>query len=238
MDIERFEREFSRKFRQKKALNIAVCLVIFVLGVTSFIYKANYEGGILTCFREMTVCGTVFSSIVSLIYAMMSVYEYVHDKEIEVAALYYLRLSSATAEFIILIVVLVGYLPFIPAHPVIGRYDMINMHVLVPVLTLFSFMFNDPPRGKLTPVQRLGGLCFVLLYTIGETVCILLYIIPENKIPYFFLNVRHQPLWFTLLAVVVIYGLGYLLAWLFSECNRKCSWLWYRMGRKKKIGNH
>lgn len=232
MELERFEQEFTKRFRRKKQLNILVCFIIFVLGITSFIYKARYEGGMLTCFREMTVCGTVFSSVVALIYMLMSIYELCCGKEIEAAPLYYLRLSSATAEFIILIVVLIGYLPFIPANPVIGRYDMINMHVLVPILTLTSFLFNDPPRGKLTPVQRLGGLCFLLLYTIGETICILLYIIPEDKIPYFFLNVRHQPLWFTLLAVVVIYGMGYLLAWAFSELNRKCSWAWYRVQRK------
>lgn len=234
MDLERFEKEFTSKFRLKKIVNIAVCLVIFVLGITAFIYKARYEGGVLTCFREMTVCGTVFSSIVALLYVLVSAYEFAHNKEIEKPYLYYLRLSSATAEFIILIIVLIGYLPFIPAKPVIGRYDMINMHVLVPVLTLYSFLFNDPPRGRLTPVQRLGGLCFLLLYTLGEIICILLYIIPEEKIPYFFLNVRHQPLWLTLLAVVVIYGLGYLLSWLFSELNRKCSWYWYRIAAKRK----
>lgn len=232
MDIDRLEKEFSRKFRQKKLLNIAVCFTVFVLGITSFVYKAHYEGSALSCFREMTVCGTVFSSAVSFLYMAISVYELLSDREVEAAPLYYLRLSAATVGFIILIIVLIGYLPFVPAKPVIARYDMINMHVLVPILTLFSFLFNDPPRGKLTPVQRLGGLCFLLLYSVGEIVCILLYIIPEEKIPYFFLNVRHQPLWFTILAIAVIYSLGYLLSWWFSELNRKLSWAWYRMKKE------
>lgn len=234
MDLELFEKSFEKRFRLKKQLNIGLCILIFILGLTSFIYKATYEGSALSCFREMTVCGTVFSSLVALAYAVLSLYELIRKTEIEALPLYYLRLSSASAEFIILIIVLVGYLPFVPAHPVIGRYDMINMHVLVPILTLISFVFNDPPRGKLNPVQRLGGLCFLLLYTIGETICILLYIIPEEKIPYFFLNIRHQPVWFTLLAAVVIFGLGYVLSWGFSELNRKGSWFWYRIGKKRK----
>lgn len=234
MDIESFEQSFIRRFREKKLLNIVVCLLIFVLGVTAFIYKANYEGGILTCFREMTVCGTMFSANVALFYALLSLYELRHDTEIEALPLYFLRLSSATAEFIILIIVIVGYLPFVPAKPVIARYDMMNMHVIVPILTLFSFVFNDPPRGRLTPVQRLGGLCFLLLYTIQVFICILLYIIPEDKIPYFFLNFRHQPVWFTVLAFIVIYGLGYVLSWLFSELNRKGAWAWYGFGKHHK----
>lgn len=231
-DLELLENKFIRRFRLKKQLNVVICFIIAVLGITSFIYKARYEGGVLTCFREMTVCGTVFSSVIALLYVLLSLHELRSGREINAKPLYYLRLSSATAEFIILIIVLIGYLPFVPARPVINRYDMINMHVLVPVLTLLSFLFNDSPQGKLSPVQLLGGLCFLLLYSVGEITCILLNIIPENKIPYFFLNVRNQPLWFTLIAVLVVYGLGYLLSWMFSALNRKCSWLWYRVSRK------
>ena len=57
---------------------------------------------------------------------------------------------------------------------------------------------------------------------------ILTNVIPENKIPYSFLDVRHQPLWFPLLAFVVIYGVGFLLSWAFYLLNRKWSWCWYK----------
>ena len=39
---------------------------------------------------------------------------------------------------------------------------------------------------------------------------------------------RNQPFWFILLAVIVVYGGGYLLSWLFYTLNLKLAWIWYR----------
>lgn len=228
-ELETFEKRFIQNFKNKKKLNLVISFLIVVLGITSFIYKAKYEGGVLTCFREMTVCGTVFASIVALQYFFISLYELIKDKEFESKYLYYIRLSSATTEFIILVIVLIGYLPFIPANPIIGRYDMINMHVLVPVLTMFSFIFNDPPRGKLTKVQLLNGEIFLVLYGVSIITCILIGIVPEDKIPYFFLNVKNNSIFFSILAMIVFFSLGYALSFLFYKLNKKGSWLWYKI---------
>lgn len=225
--------EYVRRFRGIKALNFVLCIVIFFLGLTAFQYKAAYEGSALSCLREMTVDGTIFSSLVALICAVMSVLEFIKGDTIHLRALYYLRLSSVVTGLIILLVVLIGYLPFVPATPVIARYDMINMHVLVPLLTIVSFCFNDTPHGKLSVKQRLGGLLFLLIYTIGIESFIISGIVPVEKIPYFFLDILHQPLWLTLFAIWFIYTLGFLSSWLFSELNRKLYTVWYRGTDKK-----
>ncbi len=52
--------------------------------------------------------------------------------------------------------------------------------------------------------------------------------LPENRIPYSFLDVRNQPFWFPLVTALFICGIRYLLSWLFYKLNRKLSWLWHR----------
>ena len=220
---------------QKKGLNILCCLLITFLGVTATIYKVRYEGGFLTCFREMTVCATVLTSITSAALVILNLYEMKIGSEETFTTLYYWRLSSAVTEMIVLLIVLIGYLPFFSDHPVIARYDMLNMHVIIPLMTIGSFVFNDSPIGEISPLKRLKGLYIIITYTVFILTLILTYIIPEEKIPYSFLNIRHQPVWFVLLAFAVIYGGGYLLSWLFYRLNLKLSWVWYR-NVARKIG--
>ena len=212
---------------QKKTINILVCLAIVFLGITATIYKVRYEGGFWTCFREMTVCATVLTSITSAALIILNLYEMKIGSEETFTSLYYWRLSSAVTEMIVLLIVLIGYLPFFSDHPVIGRYDMINMHVIIPLLTIGSFVFTDSPIGKISLKNRLNGLYIIIIYTVSMLTLILTYIIPENKIPYSFLDIRHQPVWYILLAFIVIYGSGYLLSWMFSWLNLKLSWIWY-----------
>ena len=212
---------------QKKTINILVCLAIVFLGITATIYKVRYEGGFWTCFREMTVCATVLTSITSAALIILNLYEMKIGSEETFTSLYYWRLSSAVTEMIVLLIVLIGYLPFFSDHPVIGRYDMINMHVIIPLLTIGSFVFTDSPIGKISLKNRLNGLYIIIIYTVSMLTLILTYIIPENKIPYSFLDIRHQPVWYILLAFIVIYGSGYLLSWMFSWLNLKLSWVWY-----------
>ena len=89
----------------------------------------------------------------------------------------------------------------------------------------------------MSPKNRLNGLYIIIIYTVSMLTLILTYVIPENKIPYSFLNIRHQPVWFVLLALIVIYGSGYLLSWMLSRLNLKLSWIWYRdVARKTGSG--
>ena len=229
MSIEQFEEEFNRKFIRKKQANTVISVLIFILGFSSIIYKANYEGDFWTCFREMTFCGTVFTTLVAFITVFLSLYERKHAYEFTCGWLYTLRLSACTTEFIIFVVVMIGFLPCFSTDPTILRYDMMNMHVLIPILMVVSFTFNDAPVGKLTAKEHLGSLAFLTLYALGQLICILNGLYPRQEVAYFFLDVMNQPWWFTAFAVAFMYGLGYGLGSLFAYLNRKGSWYWYRL---------
>ncbi len=176
----------------------------------------------------MTVCATVLTSLTSAALVILNHIEIKAGSEHTFTSLYYWRLSSAVTETMVILIVLIGYLPFFSDHPVIGRYDMINMHVIIPLLTIGSFVFNDSPIGKVSMKYRLNGLYILIIYTVFILTLIIMNIIPENKIPYSFLDIRHQPAWYILLAFVVVYGGGYLLSWLLYRLNLKLSLLWYR----------
>lgn len=86
-----------------------------------------------------------------------------------------------------------------------NRFDMINMHVIIPVLTIISFVFHDSPIGKLKPIQRCNGLIFITIYTVVMLLCILTGVIPENKIPYSFLNIYKSPVWYIAFAFSFVF---------------------------------
>ena len=137
---EQIDREMTRRFRREKIVGMIICSMVFILGLTSLIYKTRYEGGILTCFREMTVDGTVFTSLTS--FAMIWLYrsELKNDAPHTSDFLYFWRLSSGVAELMILFIVMLGYTPLSLDKPKLLRYDMINMHLIIPRGRLFSWM--------------------------------------------------------------------------------------------------
>ncbi len=228
-DLERIDRGITHRLRIKKLTNIALCAVIFFLSLTAFIFKARYEGGVLTCFREMTVDGTVFTGITSLLLVIFNTIELCQNNQHSSRAFYFWRLSSAVTEFMILFIVFLGFLPFWPYdNPVLLRYDMMNMHLIVPVLTMISFCINDEPIGRPRAYELLGGLNFLVIYGVSMIVLILLDVVPEDKIPYSFLNVKHGVSWITIAVGALVFGAGYGLSWLFWWLNRKLSWIWYR----------
>ena len=223
-----YDEVVNRRLRFKDHCNIVICLSIFVLGILSTLYKVKYEGGFFTCLRELTVDSTLFASFTAFAFIILNSIEIVRRTEYTYVPIYYFRLSSAVSELIVLLIVLIGFLPFVPDNPIISRFDMINMHVIIPLLTVLSFIINDPPIGRLKPKQRLNGLIFLVFYSVIIMTCIVTGIIPKARIPYSFMNFYDHTIWYTLAASVIIYAMGYLLASLLSELNRKVYWLWLR----------
>ena len=239
--MDRFEavdREITRRLWVKKQTNMILCGAIFILSVLAFFFKARYEGGIPTCFREMTVDGTVFTGVTSLILVIFNAIELHQGNQHSSRALYFWRISSVVTEFMILFIVILGYMPFWPYdNPVLLRFDMMNMHLIIPVLTMISFCLNDEPVGKVRPAEMLSGLNFLAIYGITMIILILVSVVPEDKIPYSFLNVKHGVSWLTIAVAALIVVVGYGLSWLFWWLNRKLSWGWYRRlnaGRKRE----
>ncbi len=226
--IEQIEMRFKRRYKQKKLLNILISAVIVVLGVSSVAFIWNYDrDGVLT-FRWMTVDGTVFTTAVALCYIAISAFEIVRYTELTSLFVYFTRLAAAVAESLIMVVVLLSQFPFSPQHMHIFRYDMFNMHLLIPVLTVASFIVNDSPIGDLRFGKLLHGTWFITLYAATVLTLILTGIIPQEMIPYAFMDVANMPALAIALCFVFIYGTGFVLSYLLSRWNRKLSWLWFR----------
>ncbi len=217
------------RFKYKKQLNILISLTISVLGFCSFFISVirDMNWDFLSDFRFMTINGTVFTSIISLITAVISLAEIIKGEDIKLEKFYFLRLTSVVTESIIAIVILMSLFPFIPDKPNILKYDSFNMHVIIPILTIVSFLIAEPPSDKIKPIMRFNGSALITIYSVIIVSLILWGVIPQKDIPYSFLEVNTRPLWYILLAGVIIYAGAYFLSWGYIELNKKISKSWY-----------
>jgi len=217
------------RFKYKKQLNILISLTISVLGFCSFFISVvrDMNWDFLSDFRFMTINGTVFTSIISLITAVISLAEIIKGEDIKLEKFYFLRLTSVVTESIIAIVILMSLFPFIPDKPNILKYDSFNMHVIIPILTIISFLIAEPPSDKIKPIMRFNGSALITIYSVIIVSLILWGVIPQSEIPYSFLEVNTRPLWYILLAGVIIYAGAYFLSWGYIELNKKISKSWY-----------
>ncbi len=225
--IERIELRFKRRYRIKKLVNLLISILIAVSGVISVLFIWNYDGEKLLTFRWMTVDGTIFTTAAAAFYVVVSILEMARYTELTSRSVYFARLASAVAEGLIVIVVLLSQLPFSPEHMHIFRFDMFQMHILIPVLTILSFILNDSPIGRLSFRQKLRGTWFITLYAAVILTLILTGIIPAGQIPYFFLDVAHMPDLAFIGCFLFIYSVAFLLSHCLSSWNRKLSWLWF-----------
>lgn len=199
-----------------------------MLGILSLVFIWNFDKEGLLTFRWLTVDGTVFTTVISLVFVVVSILEIMRYTELTSRSVYYLRLASAVTESLIILVVLLSQLPVSAEHLHIFRFDMFNMHILIPVLTVASFLLNDSPIGKLKVRQLLNGVLFIILYAVVILSLIISGIIPVEQIPYFFLDIVHLPRLKFISYFVFLFGLSFLLSFILSRWNRKLSWIWFK----------
>lgn len=225
----------DRQFREKKLWNILICAVIVILGAASIWFIFWHDGDGWLTFRWLTVDGTMFTVLGSVVVIVVNVVEILKKTEVTAEFTFFVRLSCAVAESVIALVVLASQAPFFSEHMHLWRFDMFNMHVLIPVLTIVSFVINDAPIGRVTPMQRFHGTWYVTCYACIIIPMILSGRLPTEMIPYFFLDFYHVPLWLVVAAFVFVYGCGYLMSWALIALNRRLSWSWFRdVARKLK----
>ncbi len=203
-------------------LNLLFSSLIFILGTSSLAVSAfsKVEENFFFEFRYMTLNGTVFTTLVSLIVLLVSLSEMKTGRELPLKRLYYFRLSAAVTETIIAVVIAMSFLPFVPDNPNIFTFDSFNMHVVVPLLSIVSFLLNRTPKQNLHPLQRLKCSWLITLYASIVITLIVAGWIPQDKIPYSFLDVHTQPIWTMVYFGAFIYSFAYLLSVVFTEWNR------------------
>lgn len=232
MNIDQAIADFDSRYRTKKILNIAISVLIVLCGIFSiyFIFKYDKEG--LLTFRWMTVDGTIFTTVLTTLFIIINIIEITRKTELTRSLVYFIRLSSSVAESLILIVVLLSQLPFFSQHMHILRIDMFFMHLLIPVLTILSFVLNDSPLGRLKFRQLWHGTAFVTVYAAIIIALIQGNVIAGDKIPYFFLDFDNMPISMIILGFIFIYAISLGMAKLLAFLNRRYYWMWFRLTSK------
>lgn len=227
------ENEGSKR-QQNAKWNIAISSLIFLLGTSSlfisvfFKEKENY----LFAFRYMTVNGTLFSTLVALIVIILNIAEIKTGRDHGQQRLYFLRLSSAVTEGIIAVVIAMSFFPTVPDNPNILSYDSFSMHVIIPVLSIISFLLNPFPAEHMRPLAHLNCAWLITLYAAVVITLIFIGLIPPNKIPYSFMDFTKSPVWYIVYFGCFIYSFTYVLSFLLSGWNRRVSSKWHPTKRK------
>ncbi len=217
----------SRRNRNLR-LNLLISSLLFVFGVSSLAASAVSlaEENFLFAFRYMTMNGTVFTTLVSLIIIIVCIAEMVTGKAVKLRQLYYLRLCSAVTECIIAVVIMLSLLPFVPDNPNLLTYDSFTMHVIIPLLAIASFLLNPLPVESMHPLLRLNCAWLITLYAAVVITMIVLGLIPQDKIPYSFMDFRSRPLVYSICIGCFVYSFTYVLSVWLTDGNKRVSRFW------------
>ena len=226
--LEKIEKNFVSRYRKKKLLNLLVGAMIIAMCVFALIRMANIDKEGLYMLRWMTVDGTLFTLILTIFFFVVNIVELEKHTELTRKAVYLARLSSAVAESLIFIVVLISQLPIFPMHMHLTRPDMFCMHIAVPILVIASFTMNDSPLGKLSMMETFCGTSFMTFYAVTIVSLIGTSVIKREYIPYQFLDIQAMSAPTIIVTVAVFYIMAYSLSAGLSKMNRKLYWRWFK----------
>lgn len=213
--------------RRKVLLALLLDLLLAFLGVTSLYEKIVLLDGVLA-FRAFTVDGNLFTTLVCVIAVFSDLWALIKGRENEDRLLFFLSLCAAVTEAVIFIVVMIGYLPFVPDTPEVTPYHMFCLHVAIPLLAVARFILFARPQGILKPSKLLYGSLPIGVYGAGIVTAIKLGVLATSYVPYSFLDFEHNFIWYFLFALFAIPGFGYLWAWVFYRLNTNAGALWYK----------
>ena len=218
----------DRRGRWNLRMNLLISTLLVFFGVSSLVVSAlsKAEENFFLEFRYMTVNGTVFTTLISLIIAIVCVTQMATGRQLRLRQLSYLRLCSAVTETIIGVVILLSLFPFVPDNPNILTYDSFSMHVIIPLLSILSFLLNRSPVESIHPLLRLNCAWLITLYAAVVIALILGGLIPQEKIAYSFLEFNTRPIGYFIYFGCFIYSFTYVLSFLFTDLNRRISFYW------------
>lgn len=235
--IKKGTKEYIQRFRAKKITNIIISSLLFLFGLSGIITITIFQehGDIVRSYRFLTVNSTTFTSILSFIFVFLSIKEIRKGKQFKSDVLYYLRLVSMVTECVVAAVVIVGLLPCIPDDPKISNYDSIVMHIVVPLLSIVSFVLNDPPRKKINYFKLLHGAWGVVAYAAVIIPLVCTNVIAKIDIPYSFLEFSSQPVWYLVGFSIMVCTMCYAFSLGLARLNKIFSPIWFsRLTQKKK----
>lgn len=220
-------------YRRSKTIQLDLLLssLTFILGVSSLTVSAlsKMQENFFMEFRYMTVNGTLFTTLISFIIIVVKAAETRKGKTKKQKQLYFFRLCAAVTECIIAVVILLSFFPFVPDSPNLFSFESFTMHIIIPLLTISSFVLNESPVEFSHPVFRLNCTWLITLYAAVVITLIVTGLIPQEKIPYSFLDFHTRPIGYIVCFGIFIYSFTYILSVLLTEGNKRL-WLY----RKQK----
>jgi len=193
--------------KKHKLLAFIACnLLLFIL---EFI-------GLIICYIEVntdmfffyTQLSNIFLGIAALINAIAGIKAYKNKKPAIPNSNFKLFHAAASATTVTITVV-ICILSFMYGDLIalLTRGSMLFTHTLCPILGIIIHCYFAPRIFK--PSDALRALIFTLLYAI---IIISLNLLRIIRGPYPFLYIYDQPLWTTILWIIVIFGIAYALA--------------------------
>ncbi len=219
---------------KKLLISFVLNIILIILAYTSFapIFSLSVYGELTSrslsgIFRFFTNDGNMYSTLVTCVLISFQITILFLKKNPNIIRnniLYLLSLGSAVSELVILFVVLFLLMPFIGPRILIGNYAMFNLHLLIPVIVAIRFIFFEYKRIKINYINSLYGSIPVLTYGFIILFLIIIKVFNEenNKIPYDFLKIYSNPLWYTLLSLIVIFGFTFGFCILLNYLNELC----------------
>lgn len=234
-ELEVFGERFSRRYILKKRVNALLCFFIAICGTSAVLYsRFIFHNALFDRLRYMTFWGTIFTAIISYISGIVCIVEARKETEVTYRWAYFLRLSSATTESVIFAVVMFGLTSFVPDDPDLSSYPGFMMHLVVPVTTVMSFLFNDSPIGKPKPSDPLKGIMIIAVYAVVMLTLFGTGMVSSERAPYSFLDFENTSALFKLVCFSGIFAVGYAVAWLLMKLNMKLSWIWFKDINRRK----
>ena len=237
-EIEEFAQWFRKRYILKKRVCALHCFIITFCGTSAVLYSMFvFHNALINRLRYMTFWGAIFTSVISLITGIVCLVEASKETEVTYTQVYFIRLSAATTELVIFNVVMFGLTPLVPDKPDVSSYPGIMMHIVVPLMTVTTFLLNDVPFRKPRPAEPLKGLLLLGAYAGLMAVLFGSGILPSEMAPYSFLDFEKNSALFKIMCLAGIIIVGYGVAWLLMRLNMKLSWIWfYDIRRRRRKG--
>ena len=212
------------------------CIIINIININNdpnTIYQ-NIWG----LFRYFTIDGNLLSCIFNIIILIKQIQALrlpkggnIRDKIVS-HFLYIISLISACNDIVIFIVVVIIFLPFSNASLIktlIGSYGASVLHIVIPVLLIFRYLFLDIRKRKLKIYEKFIGGIPTIVYGITMYILCVAKVFTsfdkkegDGKIPYPFFDVYHRPWYFCFFIALAIFLFGLGISVLFDFLNKKC----------------
>ena len=208
-----------RRGRAKTGTAVSALILFFSASSILYAVLSNPNENYFFEFRYMTVSGTAFTAIVTLISLVTALLRAKSQKAPFSRQIYYFKLCSAVTECIIAVVILLSLFPFVPDTPSLLSYDSFCMHVIIPTLAVVSFLLTPPPPALVSPLMRLTCTWMITLYAVVVITLIVTGLIPQEKIPYSFLDFNTRPINYSIYFGCFIYSFTYIISVMLTDIN-------------------